>query len=219
MILNMSFEKTKEVMNVENLNEETARMVERVVILRIATKHINLWIRHLEMKRREICELAGLMMLDEVKKEIENAKSLESWGRRATNHFTKKAKRMLFEEIDNIIWSGKDEAITQWYKRNKVYDEITDDEIAEIWQRETPDVNETIRLNGKYVWETAKRVCDFINAHDDLITITSFAEYKVAMKKVTKVIKEAHLVERKRRQSARKNRGVEARPEHSEPRR
>ena len=61
---------------------------------------------------------------------------------------------MLFEEIDNIIWSGKEEAITQWCKRNKVYDEKTDEEIAEIWQMETPDDEETVRLNGKYVWET-----------------------------------------------------------------
>ena len=53
-------------------------------------------------------------------------------------------------------------------------------------------------------------MCCFINAHEDLITITSFAEYKVVMKKVMKVIKEARLVERKRRQSSRKNRGVEA---------
>ena len=150
--LKIMFVKLKEMMNVENLDEETARMVERVVIVRVATKHINLWIRQLEMKRREICELAGLMKLDEVKKEIEEARSLETWGRRATNSFTKKVKRMLFEEIDNIIWSRREEAITQWCKRNTVCDEITEDEeIAEIWQRETPDDEETVRLNGKYV--------------------------------------------------------------------
>ena len=64
-------------------------------------------------------------------------------------------------------------------------------------------------LNGKYVWETAKRVCDYINAHEDLIHIATFGEYKVVMKKVMSVIKEAHNVERKRRQMARKNKSEE----------
>ena len=52
-----------------------------------------------------------------------------------------------------------------------------------------------------------KRVCDFINAHEDLITITSFGEYREVMRKVMKVIKEAHNVERKRRQTASKRNG------------
>ena len=82
--------------------------------------------------------------------------------------------------------------------QNKVFDEITEPEIWEIWNQETPDEEETIRLNGKYVWEVAKRVCDFINAHDDLIHISSFGEYRDVMKKVMKVIKEAHNVERKK---------------------
>ena len=68
-ILKIVFEKLKEMMNMENLEGETARMVERVVIVRVATKHINLWIRQLEMKRREICELVGLLMLDEVRRD------------------------------------------------------------------------------------------------------------------------------------------------------
>ena len=148
--LKMLFEKTKEMMNMENLEGETARMVERVVIVRVATKHINLWIRQLEMKRLEICELAGLMMLDEVRKEIEKAKSLESWGRRATNNFAKKVNRMLFKENDNAVWSGQSSEISQWRKKNKVYDEITEAEIEEMWQREVSE-DETIRLNGKYV--------------------------------------------------------------------
>ena len=84
-----------------------------------------------------------------------------------------------------------------------VYDEITDDEIEEIWKRESPD-EEDVRLNGKYVWEVAKRVCNFINAHEDLIAITTFGEYRVVMNKVMRVIKEAHNVEKKRRQSLRK---------------
>ena len=45
-------------------------------------------------------------------------------------------------------------------------------------------------------------MCDFINAHEDLIRITSFGEFRVVMKKVTRIMKEAHNVERKRRQTA-----------------
>ena len=70
------FAKLKEAMNVENLDEETIRIVERVVVLRVTTKHINLWIRQFDMKRREICELAGLMRLDEVKKEVEKKRRM-----------------------------------------------------------------------------------------------------------------------------------------------
>ena len=87
-------EKVKKSMNVEMLDEETTRMAKRIVVLRVATKHINLWIRQLEMKRMEMSELAGLMKLDEVKEEMEREKSLETWARTATNHFTKKVKRM-----------------------------------------------------------------------------------------------------------------------------
>ena len=56
-----------------------------------------------------------------------------------------------------------------------MYDQITEVEIEEIWKNESPDVDEAIRLNGKMVWETAKRVCDFINAHEDLVQIKHFA--------------------------------------------
>ena len=87
-----------------------------------------------------------------------------------------------------------------------MYDEITDDEIEEIWKRDDPGDEEQIRLNGKCVWETAKRVFDFINAHDDLISITSFGEYRAVMRKVMSVIKDAHNTERKRRQTAKKKR-------------
>ena len=141
-------------LNVEDLDEETTRMVERMVVLRVATKHINIWIRQLEMKRREMSELAGLMELEEVKDEIQKEKSLEKWARRFTNHFTKKVKRTLFEVIDNMVWCGTEKEISQWCMMNKVYDEITEDEIEEILKREVPD-EETVRLNGKYVWETA----------------------------------------------------------------
>ena len=78
-------------------------------------------------------ELAGLMGFDEVKKEIENEKSLERWATRCSHHFTKNVKRMLFEEIDNMVLSGDEKEIAQWCKNNKVNDEITEEEIEEIW--------------------------------------------------------------------------------------
>ena len=153
------FDKMKELMHVEDLDEETARMVERAVVLRVSTKHINLWIRQLERKRKEICELADLMKLEAVRKEIGTEKILERWAKRCTNHFTKKVKRMSFEMIDNMVWSGgESDEVARWCKRNKVFDEITEEEIEEIWMREEPDDEGIVRLNGKYVWETAKRV-------------------------------------------------------------
>ena len=96
-------------MNVEVWDQEIARDVERVVILRVSTKYVNLWIRQLEMKRKEIGELAGLMGFDEVKKEIETEKNLEKWAKRCTNHFTRRVKRMILCETDNIVLSGKTE--------------------------------------------------------------------------------------------------------------
>ena len=159
-------------LKVDVLDQETIRDVERMVVLRISTKHINLWTRQLEIKRKEIGQLAGLMGFDEVKNEIER-ENLERWSKRCTSRFTKKTKRMLFEEIDNMVWSGRDEGIAKWCNKNKVFDEITEDEIEEIWNREDGG-DEPIRLNGKYVWDTAKRVCDYINAHEDMIQIATF---------------------------------------------
>ena len=81
---------------------------------------------------------------------------------------------MMYEKIDKRVWSGSENEISSWCKKNKVYDDITEKEIEEMWKADIPDTGEDIRLNGKFVWETAKRMCDFINAHDDLIHITSF---------------------------------------------
>ena len=151
------------------------------------------------------------MGFETVQNEIEKEKSLEKWAKTASNNFTKKMKRALYEEIDNEVWSGGENEITSWCKRNKVFDEITEEEIEKLWKDDMPDTGEDIRLNGKYVWETAKRVCDFINAHDDLITITSFGEYRGVMRKVMRVIKEAHNTQRKRRQTGKKKMNEEAR--------
>ena len=98
-------ERMKETMTLESLDEETARMMERLVVVRISTKHINLWMRQLEMKRNEIMELAGLLGLERLQEEIEKAKNLEKWAKRCTQHFTKRVKKMLFQEVDNMVWS------------------------------------------------------------------------------------------------------------------
>ena len=193
--------RTNEMMNEDKLDEETTRMVERIVVLRLSTKHINLWIRQLEIKRDEMRELAGLMKFEGVKIEIARERHLDVLAKRCSRHFTKKVKRTMFEEIDNMVWSGSENDITSWCKRNKVCDEITEEEIKEIWQREDPENGEDIRMNGKYVLETAKRVHDFINTHEDIIHITSFGEYREVMKNVMRVIKDAHNVERQRRQT------------------
>ena len=154
----MLLEKMEEVKGIDEVDHETTRMAQRMAIPRISTKHTNMWMRQLEMKRKEMCELAGLMGIQEVKKEISEEKNMERWARRCSNFFTKKVKKMLLEEIDNAVLTRKEKEITGWCNRNKVYDEITDNEIEEMWERETQCDGEAIRLNGKYVWETAKRV-------------------------------------------------------------
>ena len=83
-------------------------------------------------------------LANDQRREIENERSLEKWGKRCTNHFTKKTKRMLFEEIDNVVWSGNESEIARWCKRNKVYDEITENEIDEIWKKGGPHDDEGI---------------------------------------------------------------------------
>ena len=40
-------------------------------------------------------------------------------------------------------------------------------------------------------------MCHFINAHDDLIRITSFGEYREVMRKVMRVIREPTTLRRK----------------------
>ena len=66
------------------------------------------------------------MKLEETRKEIESEKSLERCAKRSSHHFTKKVKRRLFEEIDNNVWSGDWKEAAQWFKMNKVYDEIAE---------------------------------------------------------------------------------------------
>ena len=97
----------------------TPPTAKRKVVLRISTKHINLRIHHLEVERREILVLARLMKLDVVKNEDEKEKSLECWARRCTNHFTKKARRMLFSEIDNMMMSGNVKDNCAWCKKTR----------------------------------------------------------------------------------------------------
>ena len=117
-------ENLKDGMNVDILDEETTRTEKRLVVIRISSKHINLWIRQLDMKRVEICKLAELMGCEDVKEEIQKEKSLERWAKRTNNHFTEKVKMMLFQDINNIVWNDDEWTISEWCKRNKVYDEI-----------------------------------------------------------------------------------------------
>ena len=49
-----------EMLKVEELDDETTMMVERLAVLRIATKHINLWILQLEMKRNAGVRAGGV---------------------------------------------------------------------------------------------------------------------------------------------------------------
>ena len=82
MLVRKVLAKLKAVLAIEALDDETTRMVERIVILRVSTNHINLWLRQLEMKRNEMCELAGLLKFKDVKKEVECEEDLERWAKR-----------------------------------------------------------------------------------------------------------------------------------------
>ena len=99
-------------MTLESLDEETAGMMERLVVVRISTKHINLWMRQLEMKRNEITELAGLMGLEWVEEEIERAKDLEMWAKRCTHHFTKKGE-------ENVVRGNRQYGV-EWRRRESL---------------------------------------------------------------------------------------------------
>ena len=103
-------EKLEELIKVFALEEESIRMVEETVPLRLSTKHINLLVRQLEMKWKDTCELTGLMGF-EVKEEIEKEKTLQKWARRVSNHFPRKTKRVKFEMTDNMVWSGVEKVI------------------------------------------------------------------------------------------------------------
>ena len=87
--MKMLNEKMMTTTKVDVLDEETIKNIERMVVLRTSTKHINLWMRQLEMKRNEMGELAEMLEFADVKREIESEKSLERWAKRYTNSFTK----------------------------------------------------------------------------------------------------------------------------------
>ena len=65
-------------MAIEDPDDETAGMLERIVILRVSTKHINLWMRKLEMKKdgdERACWHCGVGR----SQKIETEKNLEIW--------------------------------------------------------------------------------------------------------------------------------------------
>ena len=78
LFVNFLMGKLKDVIQVGDLDEKDTTMVKSIVILRLSTKHINLWMRQLEMKKPEMCELAELLRFEEIKKEIEAEKNLEA---------------------------------------------------------------------------------------------------------------------------------------------
>ena len=113
-------EKIMRIMKVDVLDKETTMTVERMVVLRLSTKHMNMWTRLLETKRNEIRELTELLKIDGIKKEIEKERSLVKWGKRTNNLLAKKTKKMIYEQIDNMVWNGSEKEIGEWCKRNKV---------------------------------------------------------------------------------------------------
>ena len=77
-------EKIRRIMKVDVLNKETTMTVERMVVLRLSTKHINLWTRQLETKRNEIRELTELLKVYEIKEEIKKKGTLRNGVRKQT---------------------------------------------------------------------------------------------------------------------------------------
>ena len=49
-----------------------------------------------------------------------------------------------------------------------MFDQISETEIEEIWKRETSDEDEVTSLNGKHDWKMVRRLCEFINVHDNI---------------------------------------------------
>ena len=66
-------------------------------------------------------------------------------------------------------------------------------------------------MNGKYEFETAKCVCDFIDIFEVIINIETIGEYRDVMRKVMKAIKEAHNVQKKRRETTCREKSYETR--------
>ena len=45
-------EKVAEMMKIEEVDEEATRTIARIIVLRVSTKHNNLWTRQLELKKK-----------------------------------------------------------------------------------------------------------------------------------------------------------------------
>ena len=56
-------------------------MIERVIVVRVSTKHTSLWMRQQEMKRKEKGEMAEKMGFGEIERESETEKDLGRWER------------------------------------------------------------------------------------------------------------------------------------------
>ena len=72
-------------------------------------------------------ELAEVMGFEEFKEKNEKEKTLQKWARRVSNIFPRKTKRVIFEMTDNMVWSGDERSVAESCKRNKAFDETTDE--------------------------------------------------------------------------------------------
>ena len=60
----------------------------------------------IRVEKEETSSLATLMGFDCVRIEVERQKNLESLAKRGAHNFNKKVKRMLFDEVDNMVWKN-----------------------------------------------------------------------------------------------------------------
>ena len=58
--------------------------------------------------------------LMESRRRLKKKKSLVKWGKRTNNLLAKKTKRMIYEEIDNMVWDENEKKIGEWCNRDKV---------------------------------------------------------------------------------------------------
>ena len=82
-------EKIKENMNVDSLDQETARMIERLAIPRISPKRINQLIHQLESKRMEMNDLACVIAFDEIKRKLRQR--VLKYGEKRSSHFKRRS--------------------------------------------------------------------------------------------------------------------------------
>ena len=175
-------ENLSEMNNVETLDEETIGIVSRIVLSQVSTKHINiinLWMRQQEIKKCQVLELAGLMGFEEIK-EFLKEKSLERRARRYTHFFTKKWNRMLYEEIDNVVWSGKENEMEDG-TRTIMCLMKSENEKSGRSRGEKP--RKTVILSDSTANKSGKPPRVVTSSHTNSSSISLFGEYRVRREK------------------------------------